>query len=320
VSEPREGALRCYLCGSTELQELTRKLRYGDGLVAYCPRCDLGMLEHEPEDLERYYDEEYRKLHGPRLGQEADYDEIFESYVDYQGERVEMLRPFLGPDKRVLDVGCSAGHFLHNVKPLAGEVVGVDYDRSAAEYAGQRLGIQTHGGDLAEAPIEQGSFDLVCAIQVMEHVPEPIEFARRLASFLKPGGVAYVEVPNLRDPLLSVYDVPAYHGFYYHRAHLFYMTGKSLRAIMERAGFESGDIAYEQDYNLLNHLHWKATDGPQPDPHAGMSAARLPVRADLNGDLRRELDDLAARFDREYKDALARHGATDNVCFVGSWS
>ena len=129
----------------------------------------------------------------------------------------------------MLDVGCSAGHFLHNVKPLAGEVVGVDYDREAAEYAGRRLGCTTYGGELVDAPIERGSFDLVCAIQVMEHVPDPIEFARTLAAFLAPGGVAYVEVPNLRDPLLSVYDVPAYGSFYYHRAHLFYMTGRSLR-------------------------------------------------------------------------------------------
>ena len=44
-------------------------------------------------------------------------------YIRYQGERVKLLGPLLRAEHRLLDVGCSTGHFLHNIKDLvfAGE-------------------------------------------------------------------------------------------------------------------------------------------------------------------------------------------------------
>jgi len=308
--------MRCYLCGSTELTELTRQLRYGTGLVGFCESCRLGMLEQNTEDLQRYYDEDYRKLHGPRVGHATDYDEIFETYVDYQGPRVELLRPHLSSSTRLLDIGCSTGHLLKNLKPLVGEAVGIDYDSGAAAYAGRRVGIETHSGELADSPLARGSFDVVTAVQVMEHAPNPIAFASELKTYLKPAGLLFVEVPNLDDPLLSVYDVEPYHTFFFHQAHLFYFTGPSLTAVMERAGVR-GDVAYTQYYNVMNHLHWASLQRPQPDPHAGLSTAALPLRAGLDDAARAEFDAWAAEADVAYKRVLARNGLTDNLSFLG---
>jgi SAM-dependent methyltransferase len=309
--------VNCYLCGSGDLTVLTRKLRYGDGTVCFCERCGLGMLEHTPEDLRRYYAEEYRDKHGPRVGEKAEYDEIFASYVEYQEPRLRHLRPLLTPESRVLEVGCSAGQLMANTKPLAGEVVGVDYDPAAAAYAAERVGVATYGGELRDTPLEPGSFDVVCAIQVMEHVADPIAFVEELSRYLRPGGTLFLEVPNLLDPLRSVYDEPSYREFYFHRAHIWYFTDRALGLVAQRAGVE-GTVHASQDYNVLNHLHWVSAHGPQPDPHAGLGPARLPVREGIDEGLRRDLEAWADEADAAYKAILRRHGQTDNLAFVGT--
>ena len=150
----------------------------------------------------------------------------------------------------------------------------------------------------------------------MEHVPDPIAFVSELTTYLKRGGLLFVEVPNLDDPLLSVYDVELYHTFFFHKAHLFYFTGPSLTAVMERAGVR-GEVTYTQHYNVMNHLHWASVQRPQPNPHAGLGIAALPLRGGLDDSARAELDAWAAEADVAYKRVLARNGLTDNLSFLG---
>ncbi|TMK39928.1 MAG: class I SAM-dependent methyltransferase [Actinobacteria bacterium] len=307
---------QCYLCGSSALTELTQTLRYGTGRVVFCPRCSLGMLEHDAEDLARYYAQEYRQRHGPRVGQPADYEEIFSAYVNYQGRRVERIARHLSVTARLLEVGCSAGQLLYNLKPLAGEVIGLDYDPGAAAFAAEKCSCVTYAGEVSDAPLDDGSFDVICAVQVLEHVPDPLSFIATLRPLLKPTGVVYIEVPNLLDPLLELYDNRAYRKFYFHRAHLFYFTARSLSALMERAGME-GELLPLQDYNFLNHLHWALTQTPQPDPHPGLGPARLPLAQTAPAPPLRELEAWAQRADEEYKRLLERHGVTDNIAFLG---
>ena len=110
----------------------------------------------------------------------------------------------------MLEVGCATGHFLFNVRRHVGEIVGVDYDGGAAAFAAERCGCKTYGGALSSSGLAEASFDVVCAFQTLEHVPEPVAFASELARYLRPGGILVIEVPNLADPLRSLYDVPEY--------------------------------------------------------------------------------------------------------------
>ena len=311
--------MNCYLCGTQDLIQLTTQLRNGPGVVLYCDTCGIGMLQDRPSDLKEYYDKEYRKRHGPQLDQVSSYEEIFESYVDYQAQRVELLRPWLNPSTRLLEVGCSTGYFLYNVKDLIGEVVGVDYDSGAAEFASRMCRCTTFGCGLGEAGLAPASFGIVCAMQTMEHAEDPIGFAAMLGKYLKPDGTIYVEVPSLDDPLLSVYRNLDYRNFYFHEAHLFYFTPRSLMTVMNRAGFQ-GKVYFMQDYNFLNHLYWILVGKPQPTCHDGLGNPKLAIVDDVGEELRRELGDLMETTDRQYKAILEKHGVTENIAFIGGLS
>lgn len=308
--------MRCYLCGAEDLPLLTTELRYGTGNVFHCAACDLAALESDGEDLAAYYRDEYRRLHGPVLGEPVSHREIFDAYAGHQGARLELLRPYLSADTRFLEVGCSTGQFLHHVRPLVGEAVGVDYDGEAAAFAAEATGAVTYGVPLEETDLEPGSFDVVTAIQTMEHVPDPIAFAELLGRYLKPDGLLHVEVPNLHDPLLALYDSPGYRRFYYHRAHLFYFSARSLEAALARAGF-AGRVEFVHDYNLLNHLHWLVTDGPQASSGPGLGPSRLPLAAGVSEEARADLESLLDDLDARYKALLAKHGVAENLVFLG---
>jgi len=101
----------------------------------------------------------------------------------------------------VLDVGCSSGAFLYQLKtrwPGAYELWGTDASGPALDYA-ESKGIHITRGDFVQQDFAGKSFDSVTFWAVLEHLPEPRAFLAKAASLLKPAGLCFVLVPNLRS-------------------------------------------------------------------------------------------------------------------------
>ncbi|PZT88848.1 MAG: bifunctional 2-polyprenyl-6-hydroxyphenol methylase/3-demethylubiquinol 3-O-methyltransferase UbiG [Citromicrobium sp.] len=128
------------------------------------------------------------------------------------GGDVRDHRPLLG--KAVLDVGCGAGLLCEPLARLGGAVTGVDAapenTAAAAQHAdAMGLDIRYMTGEIGSLDI--GRFDLVTAMEVIEHVADKHRFVAALADRLAPGGLLVMSTPN-RTPRSRLLMIGAAEG------------------------------------------------------------------------------------------------------------
>jgi SAM-dependent methyltransferase len=157
--------------------------------------------------------------------------------------------PWMGQG-RYLDVGCGSGAALGVARALGWRVAGIEIDAAAAEKA-RRFTDALHVGDVLSAPFPRRSFDVVTALHVLEHVPDPVAMARRMLDWVAPGGLLIVEVPNAAGLGAALFG-RAWSGLELPR-HLSHFTPESLARVMGMAG---GRIVWRWHQAKPRHYLW----------------------------------------------------------------
>lgn len=304
----------CPLCKSNDSYILSKEMRRGKGIVYYCKNCQHGFFINEGVfDEKTYYAEEYRREYSHNAKEAAtNAREIFDVYKNYQENRLEEILPYLDSSKTLLEVGASSGQFLKHILHLVKKVDAIELDKDCCHFLQNELNISADNNYLRESKFAKNLYDVVCSFQVLEHVADPINFLKELRKSVARDGLIFIEVPNLRDPLLSTWGVEEYNKFFFHSAHLHYFTEFSLKRVAIEAGFkeEHIKISFTQDYNLLNHLHWIMNHAPQTDCHVGLSKISLPGE---NKELSTWLTKKMAELNQEYVERLISIKSTSNM-------
>jgi len=134
----------------------------------------------------------------------------------------------------VLDVGCGAGNMIHHLSRY-GRVKGVEIDARPVQRALAR-GYDVQQADATQGlPFDDGEFDLVTALDVIEHNEDDVSILREMRRVLKPGGHAAITVPAFQW-LWSHNDVL--------NAHVRRYTAPGLREKLHQVGLRVARMTY----------------------------------------------------------------------------
>ncbi len=140
-----------------------------------------------------------------------------------------------------LDYGCGAGGL---VRYLRGEnVQAFGFDEGAIAQRARTAGIPIFNSE--ELPKHKGKFDVVTAIEVIEHVQHPLEFLMQIRELLKPGGLFFCTTGNAkryRSQLLQwPYVIP--------EIHISFFEPETLALALQKTGFRAEWAGYLPGFN-----------------------------------------------------------------------
>jgi SAM-dependent methyltransferase len=156
-----------------------------------------------PDELIKVYQQEYYSKEKPCFIQNASED--LEWWNIVYKERYDLFEKLLPKSRRkIFDVGTGPGNFLLYGRDHGWDVSGIEPSKQAAEYGKQR-GLNIINDFLDENTAKGlGTFDVVHASEVFEHLPDPQKMASIISGLLNPGGLACIVVPNDYNPIQDV--------------------------------------------------------------------------------------------------------------------
>jgi SAM-dependent methyltransferase len=136
------------------------------------------------------------------------------------------------PGAKVLDIGCHSGEFYHFLHDAT--YTGLD-----PNFRSSKSGLDIRAETVEEHNlVHAGTYDAVCAFQVLEHLTKPLAFFQSIIAAAKPNGLIFVCVPQLPSAITRVpnfvLNAPPHH--------LTWWTKEALRTLAEKAGAEVRSI------------------------------------------------------------------------------
>ena len=170
-----------------------------------------------------------------------------------RSEAVGLLK-YLGDRRgRFLEIGCAGGFFLDEARAAGFDVMGIEGNSSMARHAREKLGLPVDNRSVFDVHFEPGSFDVVASNRVLEHLPPIHETLKKIASWLRPGGLLLISGPledtargdlwwhanRLRGHSPTPIQEPPYHVHGFTRA--------SWGHLMRRSGFRMLNLRVNPD-------------------------------------------------------------------------
>jgi SAM-dependent methyltransferase len=183
-------------------------------------------------------------------------------------DRVQAILHSAGRGRTVLDVGCGNGYLLFQLRERYEILLGLEYSAHRMEQA--RLNLQgtnfqpVLGSAEDMNAIASETVDCIVSADTIEHIPDVYAAAAEMFRVLRPGGRLVINTPNIafikkrlmlllgRFPSTSQPNEGLGSDILFDGGHLHYFTYRSLRLLLERAGFI---VEIAVGYGQLGRLH-----------------------------------------------------------------
>jgi SAM-dependent methyltransferase len=209
-----------------------------------CTNCGFVMMDPVPTrtELSELYPADYHNFDQPS---NAISRLLLNRYYEHQSA---LCRRQMPPGGSFLEIGCASGDILERMQRAGSrDVQGIEISGEACEQAWKRH-LNVFHGTLDEFETDD-KFDLVFMSHVIEHVLDPVATVAKIRTMLKPGGVLYLETPNVRALDSRLWKNKW--GLIHYPRHLYLFDRSTVRRLLEASGLVDVRVASE-----LNSCGW----------------------------------------------------------------
>ena len=219
--------IKCPACTSTD--KLFKYTANGYKIIK-CSKCYSLFVENVPELDELL--KQYKKNDYYSLPVDA------EQRINFENRRRTRLISKLIKAGNVLDIGCAKGSFLNEMKKYNYNTFGIEMSAQNVEIC-KANGHNVYLGDLDSYcnSANKQQFDIIACLDVIEHIPEPIEFVKKIKTLLSVNAMLILSTPNfsgLVSKLLGKRD-----PFIIPPEHLNFFTKKGLNDLVTATGLKT---------------------------------------------------------------------------------
>jgi SAM-dependent methyltransferase len=172
------------------------------------------------------------------------------------GERLKIYAKMLGyQPQRVLEIGCGSGAYGQAFSDCQVSYCAVEIDPEMAAFAHKASGQKVISGDFLDVDLPWRP-DIVFLSQVLEHMPRPLAFVKRLQK-VAPGAILHVDVPNQSGAasLYRMYKSNKFYGSMHYPFHMIGYSSESLHQLFKSGGIEMRLLrSYRNDHPVWGHL------------------------------------------------------------------
>jgi SAM-dependent methyltransferase len=157
------------------------------------------------------------------------------SYRRTAARRLAVLKRWVPPPARLLEIGTATGSFLHEARRAGYTTRGLDVSAEFAAGAVKRYGLQIETGFVEEHPLPKQGLDVICAFGGIACWWDPLRAVRRIREALAPNGVFLMNFSDVSNPLarLAGDNYPEIN-----HASLVIYSRRTMRQLLARAGFQ----------------------------------------------------------------------------------
>lgn len=229
---------QCLLCDipledlCTDIVDWEYGVKWPSNLMK-CPDC--GLVTQSPSvqanEIESLYPNNYM-AHSAASGSKSIYGKLKSYLANRTAKRIANTIP---PNGTFLEIGCGNGQLLETLASLRSDVelIGVDIKQTGID---QLSNFAFHHGQFENVDIEQKSIDVIYCSNLIEHVPDPLIFVRKIFQSLKTEGLLLGVTPDHHS--LDRFLFGRYWAGYHYPRHTFVFNHRNIVTLLQRSGFD----------------------------------------------------------------------------------
>ena len=189
----------CPLCGGRDSEVLYET----EPPLVRCTSCSMVYLNPQPRvEHQQFYDESYYDGSSTKKDSEDNENVLETEKIRVRLEScqavVDRVMHYVPEPGSWLDIGCGPGFLLSQARDRGWQCMGLDSSPFAPRFARERFGLDhVHTGLIEDVDFSGKTFDVISMQHVIEHLYEPLPTMRQIVKLLKPGGILYLETPDI---------------------------------------------------------------------------------------------------------------------------